>query len=805
MRTTSVLLACFIFSLLGHAQSTRTWQQTSFDDFEKGTAKGVAINSNGALELAPQFRKLAITPSSYIWSMGADNDGNVFAAAGSPARVYRIAPNGATTVVLEPQELQVQALTVAPNGVVYAATSPDGRVYRIERKAGAPARSKNAAAQKKTEAPSKAEPATSADAPQNTAGKPTAQTGATGETIFEERPRTLPTDPDYTSSVYFEPKTKYIWSLALDTAGNLFVATGDRGEIYKVDANTHQGTVFFKSDEAHIRVLAFGPKGNLYAGSDGSGLIYSITPAGEGFVLYSAPKKEITALAIDDLTGNIYAAGVGEKRAEHPAPPVIISLAAPGTHSTASNAPSTSGPPSPPSGASLGGSEIYQVAPDGSPRRLWTSRDDIVYALGFDNSGHLIAGTGNKGRIFSILGEDSYVDLLRASATQVTAFTKGTNGMRYAGSSNLGKVFSFGPGPETEGSYTSDVFDAKNFSRWGRAEIRGVGSYQLSARSGNVDNPDRNWSPWRAVNLERDLPLDVPPARFIQWKAVLVSGRTAPHIESVGINYLPKNIAPHVEDVTVQVGYRYSQQPHTLSEQSAVASASGSTGSSSPGSPTRDRDFIAVRWSARDDNDDSLAYSVYYRGDNETRWKLLKDRLTDRFYSFESDLLPDGGYTIRVVATDAPSHTPEEALTDEHDSSRFEVDNTPPQIGDLAAINEGNAVHVTFRAQDNFSIIRRAEFSLDAGDWQLVEPVGQISDARLENYDFNIPLHDRLQAEEPEQRPGRGRRARGSNNAQPQLAVAPSPEHLIVVRVWDRYDNMSTAKVVARPAPTAKQ
>ena len=33
----------------------------------------------------------------------------------------------------------------------------------------------------------------------------------------------------------------------------------------------------------------------------------------KGFVLYSAPKKEITALALD-RDGNIYAAGVGEKR-----------------------------------------------------------------------------------------------------------------------------------------------------------------------------------------------------------------------------------------------------------------------------------------------------------------------------------------------------------------------------------------------------------------------------------------------------------------------------------------------------------
>ena len=37
--------------------------------------------------------------------------------------------------------------------------------------------------------------------------------------------------------------------------------------------------------------------------------------------------------------------------------------------------------------------------------------------------------------------------------------------------------------------------------------------------------------------------------------------------------------------------------------------------------------------------------------------------------------------------------------------------------------------------------IRRAEFSVDAGDWQYLEPVGQLSDAKTENYDFNVLLN----------------------------------------------------------------
>jgi hypothetical protein len=805
MRKTILLpfLSSLVLTCFAAAQGTRTWEQTRFEEFERGTAKGVAITSDGALELAPQFKILAITPSSYLWSMGADNDGNVFVAAGAPARVYRVAPNGTATVVLEPQELQVQALAVAPNGTVFAATSPDGRVYRIDRNA-APRTGKSTKG-----GGAQTSPPTVADTAQGPAGgqaRDTAQADAQQTVPGEERPRILPRDPEYTSSVYFEPKTKYIWSLALDTAGNLFVATGDRGEIYKVDAATHQGSVFFKSDEAHIRVLAFGPTGSLFAGSDGSGLIYRISPAGDGFVLYSAPKKEITALAIDEVTGNIYAAGVGEKRAAGaPSPgPSPIPVNQPAGAAQTPGAASAPIGLSPAQMAQVGGSEVYQIAPDGSPRRLWSSREEIVYALMFDPSRHLIAGTGNKGKVFTITGEDQFTALLRASATQVTAFAKGLNGARYVATSNLGKIFALGPGPETEGSYTSDVFDAKIFSRWGRAEVRGTGGFQLSARSGNVDNPDRNWSPWTAVALDRDLPLEIPPARFIQWKAVLVSGRVQPRIESVGINYLAKNVAPHVDDVSVQVGHKYAQQPRTLGENSQTFSNTSASGPTVPNS-TRDRDFIAVHWTSHDDNDDTLSYSVYYQGDGETRWKLLKDHLLDRFYSFDSDLLPDGGYKMRVIATDAPSHTPEQALTDEQISSRFEVDNTPPRIDNLAAINEGNLIHVTFRAQDNFSSIRHAEVSVDAGEWQMIEPVGQISDARLENYDFNVPLHDgaHTSADEPAETNAKSRKpTRGkSSGAQPAPAPAAGTadqEHLVVVRVSDKYENTATAKVIAR-------
>ena len=317
-----------------------------------------------------------------------------------------------------------------------------------------------------------------------------------------------------------------------------------------------------------------------------------------------------------------------------------------------------------PGAGGTGGSEIYRIAPDGSPSRIWSSTQDLVYALAFDRTGRLLAGTGNRGHIFAITGEDQFVDLLKASASQITAFAEAPGGGLYVSTSNLGKLFLLGGSPETEGSYESDVFDAKVFSRWGRAEFRGAGNVDLLARSGNVDNPDRNWSPWKPVDLQKDPVLNVPPARFVQWKAVLHAGASAPRVDSVLLNYLPKNVAPDFDDVTVQVGVRYQSLPKPVGVPDTTASTSGTTiRFDAPPPSTRDRDSVGVKWTVRDDNDDQMVYSVYYRGDGESRWLLLKENLTDKFYSFDASLLPDGGYTIEVMASDAPSHSPGQALT----------------------------------------------------------------------------------------------------------------------------------------------
>jgi outer membrane protein assembly factor BamB len=724
-----------LLSTLSFAEGTQSWTQDSYDEFARGTSKNVAILSTGAIELAPAFTQLYNTPATFLWSIAVGGDGAVYVGSGSPARVYRIERDGMAKVIFEPKELQVQSLAFAGNAL-YVATSPDGKIYKLTPNAQKPG--------------------------------------------------------EYTSAVFFEPGTKYIWQVLAADDGTVYAATGDRGEIYKIGADG-KGSVFFKSDEAHIRSLAFDKDEQLIAGTDGSGLIYRIGRNGEAFVLYSAAKKEITSLAVAS-DGTIFASGVGEKRTAAPPPPPAPAPA------------SGNPPPAAASAISLmqaGGSEIYAIAPDGAPARIWGSKDDLVYALAIDEQGRLLAGTGNKGRVIAVSRNGDYMDVAKASANQVIALAPTKNGV-YVATSNLGKVFTLASQPSAEGSFESEVLDARMFSKWGRAEVKGSGNYELSVRSGNVDNPDRNWSAWKLVQLGKDAKLDVPAARFLQWRVAFRPASGPSRIGSVKLFYYAKNVAPVVDEIAVQPGARVAPSsprnptsdsvniPFRQPKESAAAPApvlrgeGGLTG-------TKDRESITARWSAHDENDDDLLFAVYYRGTNEQRWKLLKDKITDRYYSFDSGLMPDGEYAVRVVASDAPSHAPEDALTATKDSDAFTVDNTPPLIESLAAKNEADQLHVSFSANDAMSTITRAEYSVDGGEWKYVEPVGQLSDAKVETYDFNISMP----GTQPAPKPTKGKK-KGEPAATNPEETPLSTEHVVVVRVFDRYENSSVAKTIAK-------
>ena len=749
---TASLLALVVYPHLLLAQGTRLWVQTRYEDFEKGQPESASIASPGYLEAGPTLRSVLLTPSTYIWDVASDQQGNAYVATGSPATVLKVSPEGVSTKLFTSKDLTVQTVKVGPDGSVYAATVPAGKVYRI---------------------------------------KP-------GQSGLDESSATVVFDAataaHTTSTAKPADQARYIWDLAFDAQGALYIAAGGPAAIYRVDVKTDNphAEVYFESDEQHIRCLLFEPNGNLIAGSDGGGLVYRIGKDRKAFVLYDAPKREVTALA-ESADGRLYVAAVGEKsKSSLPPLPVqgvavataTITIVTPGSVQASSS-----------NGLVPDGTEVDELSPQGAPRKLWASRDDVVYALRSTPQG-LLAATGNRGRIYRIREDGSYVDLARAATGQATAFANAPDGL-YVATSNTGRLYKLSSQPSTHATYLSDVFDSGVYSQFGRIEINAndngsTGDFEIFARSGNVENPERNWSPWQKVTPNAGT-AGVPAARFIQWKAVLEPGA---RVGSVGVNYLPVNIAPVVDEIAVEPGARATQaapqpgQPQQVSINLPSAQNNLSytqDPSTAPLSAVRDRSAVTVRWSAHDDNGDELIFDVYVRGDDEKNWRLLRARVTERFYSFDSIRIPDGGYRIRVVASDAPAHTLGDALTGERESDHFIIDTTPPVVTSLQGTLQGGSLHASFVATDAISPIAHAEYSLDAGRWQFLEPVGKISDSLTEHYDLTVPLSAITARTPPEEEPA---------DARPP--VTDPQEHILTVRVYDRYENVSAAKTVVR-------
>jgi sugar lactone lactonase YvrE len=734
------------------AQGTHLWTQSRLEEFEKGTPQGVELTSDGHLREGPSLIDERTTPSTYVWSVAAGSNGAAYLGTGTPATVLRVESDSKIFTLFETKDLAVQVVRLGPDGALYAATLPSGKVYRLKPDA--------TTKQDETDA------AVVFDLAKvdNAAGVK----GAAAEK-GSERPEAA--------------TSHYIWDLTFDAAGRLYIATGGPGAIYRVDIKTDaRPEPFFKSDEEHIRSLAWDARGNLIAGTEGSGLVYRISPEGKGYVLFEAPRREITSVAVA-ANGTIYAASVGDK-SHNPLPPlpvqgvsaVSITIVQPGSMQAANS--SASVPE---------GSEIYALTEGQAPRKLWSGKDEVVYALSAQ-AGGLVALSGNRGRVFKIADDGSYADVAHIEAQQGLSLAEvrgaqGTSGI-LIGTGNTGKLVTLKADLKSKHEYASDVLDTGALARFGRVEVEpDSANYELLTRTGNVEQPVRGWTEWQPL---KDRGVVSAAGRYLQWRAVLHAHGL---LGAVGVNYLPVNAAPVVDDLVVVPGARINPQAvaqpngqppivniaFPSANQNAAVSFDG--GSAAPLQALKDRTAVTVRWAAHDDNGDDLTYSLYIRGDGESLWRLLKAEITDKAYSFDAALIPDGGYQIKVVASDAPSHTPVEALTGEKISERFEVDTTPPVVNGLRAgpgtmectVACVEEFQLSFDAEDAFSPIAHAEYSLDAGPWQYIEPAGGISDSRHEHYDMRLS------------------------------AVATNGkmvEHLVTVRVYDRHENVGVGKAV---------
>ena len=129
-------------------------------------------------------------------------------------------------------------------------------------------------------------------------------------------------------------------------------------------------------------------------------------------------------------------------------------------------------------------------------------------------------------------------------------------------------------------------------------------------------------------------------------------------------------------------------------------------------------------------------------------------------------LFADGRYFFRVVATDRLVNSPSAAHESDLVSPPVLIDQTPPRVQIGEPRRQGQEWLIEIRVEDAASAVRRAEYSVNAGPWTVLEAADGITDSREEFYTL-------------------------------RLAVAGG-ERSVVVRAFDAAGNAGLARVVLR-------
>ncbi len=686
--------AILVFSFSAAASEPLVWSVNSRADVLKGDARGVSIDQDGSITLAPKLTEVFKTEQSYIWSSAVDASGNVFLGTGGDGKVFKVDASGKGALFADLSEMNVSALAIGRSGEIFAGTSPDGKVYRID---------------------------------------------ASGKT-----------------DVYFAPKEKYIWSLAVLADGSLAVGTGDGGKIYKVKAAnaTPESSLLFDTSESHIISLTTDKQGNLYAGTDSNGIVMRFGPDGKPFGLLDSSLREIHGLAIGP-DGSVYVLALGES-ASAPKPDAAAGPTATPENKTVSVEKPNPSNPEPPAKSRYdltnAKTAVYRILPDGGTDVLWASATVTGFSL-LAGKDSVWVGTSDKGRIYSIFNDGSETLLMQTGANQISTLASASPGI-IATSSNQGSLYRITADSINEGTYESAILDAKGSATWGRIWWRSSGNVTIQTRCGNTEKPDETWSSWSLeLNEQKGAQITNPKARYFQWKATLkprgVSNLNVDltRLSEVNIAFIARNIAPEVLAIqilptNVGLAANPSIQIDPNIELSGLDPATfGIPNVSVPPRRVYQRAATSLQWTAEDRNGDKLVFDVFYKEIGDTEFKLLRGDLTENFIAIDGQSLADGRYIFKIVASDSRSNPLTLALSGEKTTEPIDVDNTAPVVTAFGSpLITGDKARVTFNASDAASYLTRAEYSVNGGEWMPVYADDGISDGPNERYTIDVPL-----------------------------------------------------------------
>lgn len=634
------------------------------------------VGTDGVLTLGPELTSRLTSTPAQVWSLASGADGTIWAGTGGDGRLLRLRPGQPEETAAATTESAVFAVAVS-GSKTYFATSPGGHVYVID--------------------------------------------GASAARPF------------------FSPAEKYIWTLAVDRTGQLWVGTGTPAVIYRVDA-TGSGRVIYRPPSAHVVCLTMDSTGRMLAGTESPGRVYRFDAADRPSVVLDTELTEARAV-VAGPGGELYVAalGRGDETASSSGETASVAIATP-------PAP-PSGTPPPTATPANRRSAVFRIDPSGTWETYWDT-PDVIYDLALDADGGLYAASGPDGRLYKIVGNNQAQLLTGVDAHQVTKLLTASGHLVAMATANPGHVIAVGSALQSPASYVSPVHDTKSASTWGTIRWESRGAVTLQTRSGNTEKPDETWTDWsNPYTHATGEPVTSPAARFIQWKAVLTNAAGgAPTLTSVTLAYLPRNGRPTVSSITVDPPGIVFQKP--FSDETAIAGIDDATadarrlpsdGATPPplGHRMYQKGLQTIEWKAEDPDSDRLIYTISYRLVGESTWHPLKTNWVESIVVWDTTTVADGQYIVRVSASDAPSNTPDRALVGQRESEPITVDNTPPVLT-MTVSRQGGAIHLLVHAVDTTSPIEKLEYSIGGASWQLVYPVNGVADSPDERYDIAV-------------------------------------------------------------------
>ena len=488
----------------------------------------------------------------------------------------------------------------------------------------------------------------------------------------------------------------HVFALVARPSGGLYAGTGgDRGRVLHID-DKGEATALYASKDPNVVSLALGASGDIYAGTDNSGLVYRIREDGGADVLYDASEKEIHALGVG-ADGTIYATAIAQgSRAE-------------GNEQKKD--------------AAQSGATLYAIRPSGLTTTLWKTDDPMLLDAVVDAHGAVTVVTGKRGHVYRVWPDGNTTLLAVLKDVNPWVMVAAREGAFWIGCSGSGDIYRLENGFANQGQLTSEPHDFGQVSYWGRAwwenDSPPKTSVTVQTRSGNSSEPDDTWRAWSAPLTTSGAQIASRAGRFLQYRVTLKtqSENATPRLRAIKLAGMQDNVRPRILQIKAE----------------AIPSNHGGENGNALGNGV-----WKVDWAAGDDNGDALIYALYFRSVGESHWRLLEDELETPHFFWYTEAVPDGRVEVKVIASDRADNPPERALTAEAVSAAFDIDNSAPGVRLHNVAQGGTTATVTGSITDAATAIRKAAYSLNSGDWQVVFPADGIFDSPAETLKFSI-------------------------------------------------------------------